>query len=208
MTQTEKKYPFIGIGRLRMEIDGDGVTTLCCFHGCPLRCKYCINPHSFSENAKLIYHSPQSLYDEVKRDQLYFLATGGGIMFGGGEPLLYPEFLREFRTLCGGDWHLYAETSLNVPAENVIAASEVIDKFHIDIKDMNPEIYRSYTGKDNARVYENLRILLDLAGSEKIHIRLPLIRDYNTDADRDSSEKFLREMGITEFERFDYVIRK
>ncbi len=204
---TDKKYPFIGISRLRMEIDGDGVTTLCCFHGCPLRCKYCINPHSFSENTKLIYHSPESLYDEVKRDQLYFLATGGGIMFGGGEPLLYPEFLREFRTLCKSDWKLYLETSFNVPLENVMAAAKVIDKFHVDVKDMNPEIYKKYTGKDNSRVYENLKETVSAFGSERIVVRLPLIKDFNTDSDRAESERILREMGISEFDRFEYVIR-
>lgn len=35
--------PFIGIDRHRLGVDGVGVTTLVAFHGCPLRCKYCLN---------------------------------------------------------------------------------------------------------------------------------------------------------------------
>ena len=41
-----KAVPLIGIARHRLTIDGEGVTTLVAFHGCPLRCKYCLNPTS------------------------------------------------------------------------------------------------------------------------------------------------------------------
>ena len=44
------KVPVIAISRHRMKTDGDGVTTLVCFHGCPLRCVWCINPFSFAED--------------------------------------------------------------------------------------------------------------------------------------------------------------
>ena len=33
----------MGISRLRIDTDGEGVTTLVAFYGCPLSCKYCIN---------------------------------------------------------------------------------------------------------------------------------------------------------------------
>ena len=39
-----KTAPLICIDRHRLTIDGEGVTTLVAFHGCPLRCKYCLNP--------------------------------------------------------------------------------------------------------------------------------------------------------------------
>ena len=44
-----KAVPLIGIARHRLTIDGEGVTTLVAFHGCPLRCKYCLNPTSLRE---------------------------------------------------------------------------------------------------------------------------------------------------------------
>ena len=200
--------PIVTYARHRITVDGDGVTTLVCFHGCPLRCVWCINPFSFDENTKKNMLTPQELYEKTKIDSLYFLATGGGVTFGGGEPLLHADFLKEFRSLCGSQWHLCAETSLNVPTENVIKAAECIDRFYVDCKDTNPDIYLSYTGKDNSLMLENLRVLLDAVGDKRITVRLPLIPQYNTDEDREKSKKILTEMGITDFDIFTYKIKE
>ena len=35
-----------GISRHRLATDGEGVTTLVGFHGCPLCCGYFLNPHT------------------------------------------------------------------------------------------------------------------------------------------------------------------
>ena len=95
--------PFVGRARHRMLVDGQGVTTLVCFHGCPLRCHWCLNPFTLDPNTKKEILTPRELYEKVRIDELYFLATGGGITFGGGEPLLYSDFLQEFRGICGTD---------------------------------------------------------------------------------------------------------
>ncbi len=196
--------PVITFARHRMQIDGQGVTTLVCFHGCPLRCRYCINPFSFAPDTHYTMMTPQMLYEQVKIDELYFLATGGGVTFGGGEPLLYPAFLREFRTICGSDWHLCAETSLSVPQENVRSAAQCIDMFYVDCKDTDPGIYRRYTGQDNRRMLENLEMLLNIVGPERIIARLPLIPGYNTEADRENSRRRLADMSVTQFDLFPY----
>lgn len=196
--------PIITCARHRMGIDGQGVTTLVCFHGCPLRCAWCINPFSFAPDTRREQMNPQQLYDRVKVDELYFLATGGGITFGGGEPLLYPAFLREFREVCGPDWHLCTETSLAVPWENVALAATCIDRFYIDCKDTDPRIYRRYTGQDNARMLENLQKLAALIGPDRLTLRLPLIPGYNTETDREASLSLLSQLGIRHFDRFTY----
>ena len=199
--------PIVTCARLRMQTDGKGVTTLVCFHGCPLRCRYCINPFSFAEDTKRELLTPQQLYDRVKIDALYFLATGGGVTFGGGEPLLYGRFLQEFRQICGQDWHLCAETSLNVPREQVELAAGCIDHFYVDCKDTNPDIYRRYTGRNNEKMLENLRFLLSLVGPERITVRLPLIPEYNTEEDRQHSRDALQKMGIQKFDLFTYRVK-
>lgn len=200
------KAPFIAISRHRIQTDGDGVTTLCAFYGCPLRCEYCINPQSFAENTKKLVLTPDGLYERVKIDDLYFVATGGGVTFGGGEPLLYPQFLAEFRALCGDRWHLCVETSLNVPKESVELVSSVIDRFFVDVKDTDECIYKSYTGQSNKAVLENLERLVSLVSSERITVRLPLIKAYNTESDREKSIEILRKMGIEKFDLFEYKI--
>ena len=207
MNNREMRAPIIGISRHRLGTDGKGVTTLVGFHGCPLRCRYCLNPHSFAEDTKRMMLTPEELYERVRIDQLYFLASGGGVTFGGGEPLLYPEFLSRFRMLCGEHWQLSVETSLSVSPEAVRIAAEVIDEFIIDCKDTDPDIYLAYTGKENKEMLENLERLLRCVPSERIVLRLPLIPEFNSETSRARSEECLSRMGITRFDRFSYIIK-
>ena len=198
--------PIIGISRHRMATDGDGVTTLVGFHGCPLRCAYCLNPHSFAEDTVRTVMTPEALYERVKVDQLYFLATGGGVTFGGGEPLLYPDFLQEFRALCGSAWRLCVETSLSVPWNAVEAAIGIIDEFIVDCKDTDLDIYRRYTGKDNGVMLENLARLLTLVSPERVVVRVPLIEGYNDESYREKTRARLSEMGVTRMDLFSYKV--
>ena len=198
--------PVITCDRHRIATDGVGVTTLVCFHGCPLRCRYCINPFSFAPNTRRTDMTAEQLYEKVKIDELYFLATGGGVTFGGGEPLLYPDFLTEFRALCGGEWHLCAETSLNVPWGSVEKVAECVDTFYVDVKDTAPHIYRRYTGQENGPVLDNLQKLVEKVGPDRIVARLPLIPEFNTEMDRHNSREMLSAMGLTQFDLFAYKV--
>ena len=194
------------VSRHRLTTDGEGVTTLVTFNGCPLRCKYCLNKTSWNDDKGKAY-TPEDLYEEVKIDQLYFLATRGGVTFGGGEPLLQVDFIKAFRTLCGPQWSIVVETSLNVPQESVAAADEVVDAYIVDIKDINPDIYKRYTGVENALAMRNLEWLLLHGDPKRITVRVPHIPEYNTDADVQKSIAALRAMGVTEIDEFNYIIR-
>ena len=199
-----KAAPLIGISRHRLSTDGEGVTTLVAFHGCPLRCKYCLNPQSLHSEGIWKHYDCMQLYEEVRLDELYFLATHGGITFGGGEPCLQSDFIYEFRQLCGQEWQLSVESSLNVPQENIEKLVPVVDSYIIDIKDINNAIYQKYTGKDNEKVLHNLQYLIDHGKNEQIIVRTPVIPAYNTENDVDYSIRLLKEMGITQFDRFTY----
>ena len=202
MTQAQ----IFAVSRHRLATDGDGVTTLVTFNGCPLRCKYCLNKTSW-DAAKGRFYTPEELYEEVKIDQLYFLATKGGVTFGGGEPLLQVDFIREFRALCGPQWSIVVETSLNVPEESVMKVDEVVDGYIVDIKDVNVEIYQTYTGKDNALTLKNLEWLLQRREARNVVVRVPHIPNFNTDADVQQSIATLKSMGVTEIDEFNYIIR-
>ena len=198
----------IGVARHRLATDGDGVTTLVAFNGCPLRCRYCLNPQSLGDGGRFKEYYPESLYREIRIDELYFLATNGGVTFGGGEPCLRSEFILRFRELCGDGWQINLETSLNVPADNIASLLPVVNTLIIDIKDMNPEIYRNYTGQDNSLVLANLRLIADSGRQSDCIVRIPLIPDFNTNADRDASRAALEQLGFTRFDLFTYQIRK
>ena len=195
-----------GISRHRLTTDGEGVTTLVAFSGCPLRCKYCLNKASWDMEKGRDY-TPELLFEEVKIDQLYFLATHGGVTFGGGEPLMQVEFIKEFRELCGPQWQILAETSLNVPFEKVEALDTVLDGYIVDIKDMNPAIYEAYTGKDHALVKANLQWLLRNGDPNRIMVRVPHIPEFNTDEDVTQSIESLKAMGVVNFDEFQYIVK-
>ena len=195
-----------GICRHRLTTDGEGVTTLVAFSGCPLRCKYCLNKASW-DLANGHDYTPETLFEEVKIDQLYFLATRGGVTFGGGEPLLQVEFIKEFRGLCGNQWQILAETSLNVPFENVETLDAVLDGYIVDIKDMNPDIYKAYTGQDNALELSNLQWILLHGDPKRIMVRVPHIPEFNTDEDVKRSKDQLAAMGVKNIDEFQYIIR-
>ena len=204
--KSEPLFPLLRIVRLRMEIDGEGVTSLVAGTGCPLSCKWCLNAAVLRQPPTPV--TARELYDRVKIDDLYFRATGGGVTFGGGEALLHAAFFRAFREVCGDNWHICAETSLHVPRELVETAAETVDGFIIDIKDMNSEIYRRYTGGDAGLVQENLAYLLGKVGPGRLLVRVPLIPDFNTPADCDVGEQKLRAMGVTRIDRFSYIRRE
>lgn len=136
----KQRVKIIGIARHRLSTDGNGVTTLVAFHGCPLRCRYCLNPQSLDDGRRFHAYSPKELYAKTSMDNLYFVATNGGVTFGGGEPCLHAGFIREFRELCGPAWQLNLETSLNVPAANIEALLPVVNTLIVDVKDMNSGI--------------------------------------------------------------------
>ena len=205
--QSEITAPFIAINRHRLTTDGEGVTTLVGFHGCPLHCQYCLNAQCLQADGVWCRLTPGELYSEVEIDDLYFVATGGGICFGGGEPLLRSDFIKAFAEIMNPEWKLTIETSLNVPLENVKAIASLVQMWYIDIKDMNPDIYKAYGCKENKQVISNLQWLAANGYADKVIIRLPLIPEYNTDEDRQQSQQQLEEMGFTKFDKFNYIVR-
>ena len=202
----ELKAPLIGIVRHRLATDGHGVTTLVAFHGCPLRCKYCLNSQCLDPAMVWRTITPAELLDELLLDNLYFLATGGGVTFGGGEPLLRSDFIEAFCLIKPTEWKVNIETSLNIDRSHLERVFPYVDQFIIDIKDTNPGIYKQYTTRDNVQVIDNLRWIMSHNGmAEKVLVRLPHIPNHNTQADIDRSRDLLTEMGIANFDEFNYM---
>ena len=152
--------------------------------------------------------SPETLYEKVKIDALYFLATGGGITFGGGEALLHADFIRQFRKVCGPDWTLTVETSLNVPSAKLEKVLDVVNDYIVDIKDLEPSGYKAYTCMTIDNTLLNLKLLLEKVSLDHVYIRVPKIPEYNTDAHIQQSVTKLKNMGFKNIEVFPYVVRQ
>ena len=74
-------------------VDGPGIRYVIFVKGCPLRCKYCHNPDTWTQDNALLYDTDQ-IVEEALRYKGYF-ATGGGVTITGGEPLMQLDFIIE-----------------------------------------------------------------------------------------------------------------
>ena len=199
----------LSISRLRMGTDGNGISTLVVFFDCPLHCKYCINDfcHKPPKPFVGVQHAaftPQELIEILRKDDIYYLMSGG-IVFGGGEPLLQAKYIHKVCTLADQRWAKRIETSLNIPWDNIKPVLYDMDEWIIDIKDINNDIYKNYTGTDNKKMVENLLELRSKVPKDKIHIRIPGIPGYNTNYDIEKSIQWVRENIGAEPEVFSYI---
>lgn len=203
-----QKAEIFGISRIRIGTDGEGVTTLVTFTGCPLRCAFCINPNSWDGSGKFETLTTDELYDRLKIDDLYFVTTGGGVMFGGGEPLLRADFIVEFvEKYRERGWHFFMETSLSVPWENLEKVIPYIDYFVVDSKDMDPERYKLYTKGDLSVFENNLKKLIEAVGPERIRVRVPIIPNLHKTTDTAvHNAEIIKEMGIKDIDIFTYTL--
>ena len=202
---SEERVRIFGISRHRIGADGDGVTTLVALHGCPLQCAYCLNPQCKDTVNQYLTATASETVERCMIDNLYFIATGGGLTVGGGEPLLHPQFVHELRKAMPEEWNLNVETSLNVPADHLRWILDDAKMIIIDVKDLNADIYHKYTSCSIQRLMDNLQLIADRGMQHKCILRLPLIHRYNTTSDRNSSRLRLEDMGFEHFDEFDYI---
>ena len=192
-----------------MNTDGSGITTLVAFMGCPLKCRYCLNPkchEPIKEGDDIMMVTPQGLYDLVKIDNIYFQTTGGGVCFGGGEPTMYANFIKEFRQVCGDKWKITLETSLACSADDLEMLADVVDHWIVDVKSMDSAIYERYTGRPSG-VTQNLSRLQKLVPNEKVTIKVPAIPDFNEDRDLDADMELIRQQfGFTDVVKTTYKV--
>lgn len=213
--ERSKAAPIFAIQRHRIGIDGKGVTTLVAFMGCPLDCAYCLNDFCHKDvyqkdgtalTPGVMTLQPEELYNKVKIDNIYFQITGGGVCFGGGEPTLYPDFITDFRKLCGDKWKITIETALTCPNKTLIKLSAIVDDWIVDIKDLNPDIYRQYTGKDQpTTLFSNLKYLATPGIQDKVTVKVPLIPEYNETSDTLHNIEQLRKLGFHNIKTIEYL---
>lgn len=121
----------------------------------------------------------EALMAELLKDELFF-RDGGGVTFSGGEPLLQPEFLMEALRACGREgFHRAVDTCGFVPGKTLLLAARFTDLFLYDLKCMDADKHKLYTGVDNTLILENLVSLME-AGA-KVNIRFPFIPGYTDD---------------------------
>lgn len=119
-----------------------------------------------------------ALTEILVRDLPFYRESGGGVTFSGGECMLYPEAIARLAARCRAEGISVAvDTAGAVPWKNFEQVLSVVDLFLYDIKTLDPEIHRRYTGQDNTLPLDNLRRLLS-AGC-RVTVRVPVIPGVN-----------------------------
>ena len=117
---------------------------------------------------------------EIERDVLYYDQSGGGVTFSGGEPLQQIDFLTALLQKCKEyEIHTAVDTSGLAAWERFEKILPYTDLFLYDLKLMNDEKHRRFTGVSNRLILENLQKLTE--ASANIRVRIPIIPNINDD---------------------------
>jgi pyruvate formate lyase activating enzyme len=128
----------------------------------------------------------------IKKDIPFYDESGGGVTFSGGEPLMQHMFLLELLRACGRERiHRTVDTSGCIDTEILMTIARETDLFLFDLKMMDSERHRKYTGVSNHLILNNLKQLA--RSGVDITVRIPLIPGINdNDENIDFTGMFLR----------------
>ena len=169
--------------------DGPGIRTIVFLKGCALRCRWCCNPESQSfeiqnmktkDGSKLVGRDVTAgeIIDEVKKDFAFFRRSGGGLTLSGGEMLLQPDFSLALLQLARKNgMNTAVESTGYAPFETVEKLLPYIDTYLLDIKHINSNKHKEFTGKDNELILKNAVKIAQLA--KKCIVRVPTIPTFN-----------------------------
>ncbi len=137
------------------------------------------------------YVSVAEVLDEVRKDELFYRNSGGGVTISGGEPLTQPEFVRELLKSC---WEVGLHTAIETAGygswERLRYVAEFANLVLYDIKHMNPRLHKQFTGVSNSLILRNAKRIAD---EKKLIIRVPVVVGFNdSEADIREIAKFSR----------------
>lgn len=168
------------------------------------KCKKCVE--SCLNGALVIEgkeYSVEEIVKELKKDSVHYRRSNGGITLSGGEVLLQPDFAVELLKECKSyGWHTAIETAMYVNSEAVKKVIPYIDLAMIDIKSMNSEVHKKFTGVNNDIILNNIKLSDKLA--KEIIIRVPVIEGFN--ADLESIREIVEfSKSLTKLKRIDLL---
>lgn len=159
--------------------DGPGIRTTIFLQGCPLRCEWCANPESQSVGIFGKIMNCEELYQIIIRDKDYYEESGGGLTLSGGEPLLQLEQIMPLLIKCRKQGiHIAVETCGCVSLDKIRAVYPVVDLFLFDIKSLEAEKLKKYTGGDMKIILAGFEMIAGM-DPDKLVIRVPVLPGFN-----------------------------
>lgn len=120
----------------------------------------------------------QEVLDEVMKDKVFYDSSGGGVTFSGGEAMMQLDFMVEIiKELRKNGISTCMETAGLAPSADYLKMIPYIDQFLFDLKIMDPERHKEYTGVSNRMILHNLKMLLE--NGTNVKVRIPTIPGIN-----------------------------
>ena len=125
-------------------------------------------------------YADDELMAEIEKERVIMEDSGGGVTLCGGEPLMHGDYtLTLLRELGRRGLHRTVDTTLYASAETVRAVAAECELLLVDLKLMDSDKHRRYTGVGNELILQNIRLLAGL--TTPFWMRIPLIEGVNTD---------------------------
>lgn len=124
--------------------------------------------------------SVEECMKEILRDVGYYERSGGGVTVSGGEPLLQSDFVAELFKACKeAGIQTCLESTFHVDWKEIEKVLPYTDIIISDIKHMDTDIHKQYTGVNNDWILENLKKLTQ--EEREFILRIPVIPNVNDD---------------------------
>jgi len=121
--------------------------------------------------------STEWVVDELLKDKVFYEKSGGGITLTGGDPLYQYEFsLSILKAIKEYGIHTAVETAMFSSEEILLSLIPYTDLFLVDIKILDNDLHKKYTGVENKIIKSNFESLA--ARAKNIIVRVPLIPGY------------------------------
>jgi pyruvate formate lyase activating enzyme len=118
----------------------------------------------------------------VERDVPFYDESGGGVTFSGGEPLMQPAFLEALLKACRAqEIHTALDTCGFASWTTIDRIRGDVDLFLYDLKLLDDDRHRRFTGVSNALILKNIQEL-SMRGHDII-LRIPIIPGFNDDGE-------------------------
>ena len=129
------------------------------------------------------YMTIDEILSSALQDKGFYDNTGGGITVSGGEILMFADEMSQLiDKASAAGINVCLDTSGFGNSEKLmkLALKENVTHILFDIKSVDDEIHKEYTGVSNQLILRNLKMLaLNKVTAPKIQIRMPLIKDVN-----------------------------
>lgn len=125
------------------------------------------------------YTTAGEVFQRVKKDEIFYQRSGGGVTLSGGEPSAQPEFAVSLLRLCrNAGIHTAVDTCGYAKWETLKRVLNYTDLVLYDFKHMDAAEHKKHTGVSNELILDNAkRIYHEL--SIPMLARLPVMPGYN-----------------------------